>query len=500
MPRVLADLYPEKVFYYFEQISAIPRGSGNVKKIADYLCFFAKVRQLEWERDEADNVIIRKPATPGYEDAATVILQGHTDMVCAKTEESTHDFLKDPLDLRVEDGWLSANGTTLGGDNGIAVAYGLAILASEDLQHPPLEVVFTSDEEIGLLGAKALDMSRLKGKYLLNLDSESEGILTVSCAGGSMTTVTLPFTRSHEAGKVYKVTFSGLLGGHSGAEIHKGRANAAVLFGEFLEKCGGKVISAKGGCADNAIMSSLTAEVLGEELPAVAEACTKAFRERYPEESITVEAVLMSEDGGDVVSADLGGYLRKAPYGVQAMSAEIEGLVQTSLNVGILETGDNAFTAIYSVRSSVEAEKNALNAKVAEIAVSFGGNALTEGEYPAWEYRKKSPLRDLMVEVYEKSFGKKMQVEAIHAGLECGLFAGGIPGLDAVSFGPDMADIHTPAEKLSLDSVANTWKYLLSALEAMQDLPEPEEEQEADEEAAEQPKKKGFLGLWNRRK
>jgi dipeptidase D len=192
--------------------------------------------------------------------------------------------------------------------------------------------------------------------------------------------------------------------------------------------------------------------------------------------------------------------LRKAPYGVQAMSAEIEGLVQTSLNVGILETGDNAFTAIYSVRSSVEAEKNALNAKVAEIAVSFGGNALTEGEYPAWEYRKKSPLRDLMVEVYEKSFGKKMQVEAIHAGLECGLFAGGIPGLDAVSFGPDMADIHTPAEKLSLDSVANTWKYLLSALEAMQDLPEPEEEQEADEEAAEQPKKKGFLGLWNRRK
>lgn len=499
MPGILGDLYPEKVFYYFEQISAIPRGSGNVKKIADYLCFFAKVRQLEWERDHANNVIIRKPATPGYENAATVILQGHTDMVCAKTAESTHNFEKDALELKVEDGWISANGTTLGGDNGIAVAYGLAILASDDLDHPPLEVVFTSDEEIGLLGAKALEMSKLKGKFLLNLDSESEGILTVSCAGGSMTTVTLPFTRSHEEGAVYKVTFSGLLGGHSGAEIHKGRANAAVLAGEFLGKAGCKVISACGGSADNAIMSSLTMEVLGDGVMDTAKDLEADFRSRYPEENITLTVEKLHENGGDVASADLGGYLRKAPYGVQAVSKEIEGLVQTSLNVGILETKEDAFVATYSVRSSVEAEKTALNALVAETARAFGGSAVTEGEYPAWEYRKKSPLRDLMVKVYEDSFGKKMQVEAIHAGLECGLFAGGIPGLDAVSFGPDMADIHTPAERLSVESVANTWRYLLSALAAMQDLQEPEEEEE-EQEAEEKPKKKGFLGLWNRRK
>ncbi len=499
MPRVLADLTPEKVFYYFEQLTAIPHGSGNVKKIADYLCFFAKVHQLEWERDEAHNVIIRKPATPGYENAATVILQGHTDMVCAKTAESTHDFEKDGLKLKVEDGWISADGTTLGGDNGIAVAYGLAILASDDLEHPPLEVVFTSDEEIGLLGAKALDMSRLKGKYLLNLDSESEGILTVSCAGGSMTTVTLPFTRSHCDGTVYKVTFSGLLGGHSGAEIHKGRANAAVLLGEFLEQCGGKLISAYGGCADNAIMSSLTAEIVGGDVMDAAKTCQAKFRERFPEENITLTVELLHVNGGEAVSADLGGYLRKAPYGVQAMSKEIEGLVQTSLNVGILETRENAFVAIYSVRSSVEAEKKALNARVKEIAEEFGGSAVTEGEYPAWEYRKKSPLRDLMVKVYEKTFGKKMQVEAIHAGLECGLFAGGIPGLDAVSFGPDMADIHTPAEKLSVASVENTWRYLLSALAAMQDLEEPEVDAE-EEKTEEKPEKKGFFGLWKWRK
>ena len=499
MPGILADLNPEKVFYYFEQISAIPRGSGNVKKIADYLCFFAKVRQLEWERDHANNVIIRKPATPGYEEAATVILQGHTDMVCAKTAESTHDFEKDGLDLRLEDGWISANGTTLGGDNGIAVAYGLAILASDDLDHPPLEVVFTSDEEIGLLGAKALDMSKLKGKFLLNLDSESEGILTVSCAGGSMTTVTLPFTRTFEQGKVSRITFSGLLGGHSGAEIHKGRANAAVLAGELLGKWGGKLISARGGSADNAIMSSLTLEVLGEGAEEAAKACEGDFRARYPEENITLTVEALHENGGEAVSADLGGYLRKAPYGVQAMSQEIDGLVQTSLNIGILETKEDAFVATYSVRSSVEAEKTALNALVAEIATAFGGSAVTEGEYPAWEYRKKSPLRDLMVKVYEDSFGKEMKVEAIHAGLECGLFAGGIPGLDAVSFGPDMADIHTPAERLSVESVSSTWRYLLSALAAMQDLREPEEDEE-EGEAEEAPKKKGFLGLWNRRK
>lgn len=495
MSRVLADLQPEKVFYYFEQLCGIPHGSGNVKKLADYLVFFAKVHQLECERDGADNVIIRKGSTNGYADAPTVILQGHTDMVCAKTASSEHNFESDGIQLILEGDTIRANGTTLGGDDGVAVAIGLALLASDDIEHPALEVVFTSDEEIGLVGAKALDYSRLQGKVLLNLDSESEGILTVSCAGGSVTTVTLPFTRKEMQGEVCRISIEGLTGGHSGAEIHKNRANAAVLAGAFLVSCGAGVVSAAGGSADNAIMSSCVLTVCGKDLAAHAKACEETFRAAYPEEDIRVLCTPTGETSAFVADVPLGEYLQKAPYGVQSMSREIDGLVQTSLNIGILETKEDAFVGIYSVRSSVENEKNGLNAQLAQIAASFGGNAVTEGEYPAWEYRKQSPLRDLMTRVYERMYGKPMRVEAIHAGLECGLFAGGIDGLDAVSFGPDMRDIHTPAECLSASSVARTWSYLLAVLAEMKDFkPAPAEEAVSPQE------KKGLFGLWKKKK
>ena len=291
MARVLADYEPQKVLYYFEQLCAIPHGSGNVAKVADYLCFFAKLHNLTFFRDGANNVVIRKEATPGYGHLPTVILQGHTDMVCAKVPESAHDFEKDGIELIVDGDWLHANGTTLGGDNGIAVAMALALLASDDVDHPKLEIVLTSDEEIGLVGAKALDYSKLDGKFLLNLDSEAEGILTVSCAGGSMTTVTLPFVREHMEGAVYTVRISGLTGGHSGAEIHKGRANAAVLAGEFLAACDAKVISAEGGSADNAIMTECVLTVCGTGVPEAAEACAARMRSRYPEENITVTCI-----------------------------------------------------------------------------------------------------------------------------------------------------------------------------------------------------------------
>ncbi len=497
MARVLADYEPQQVLYYFEQLCAIPHGSGNVKKVADYLCFFAKLHNLTFYRDGADNVVIRKEASPGYGHLPTVILQGHTDMVCAKVPESAHDFEKDGRELILDGDLLHANGTTLGGDNGIAVAMALALLAADDIDHPKLEVVFTSDEEIGLVGAKALDYSKLNGKFLMNLDSEAEGILTVSCAGGSMTTVTLPFVRERAEGAVYTVRIHGLTGGHSGAEIHKGRANAAVLAGEFLAECGAKVISAEGGCADNAIMTECILTVCGGDIETAASVCEKRFAARFPEENIKVTCTPTGENGAEAATADLGGYLRKAPYGIQAMSKEIDGLVQTSLNVGILRTEGDAFVLTYSVRSSVESEKNALNASVKEIARSFGGDAVTEGEYPAWEYRKNSPLRDLMTSVYENMYGKQMKVEAIHAGLECGLFAGGIADLDAVSFGPNMQDIHTPREAISIESIGRTWSYLLAVLAAMKEHELTVVPAETAEPAKE---KKGLFGLWKRRK
>ncbi len=497
MPRVLADYEPAQVLYYFEQLCAIPHGSGNVSKVADYLCFFAKLHNLTFFRDGADNVVIRKEASPGYGHLPTVILQGHTDMVCAKVPESAHDFEKDGIELIVDGDLLHANGTTLGGDDGIAVAMALALLAADDVDHPKLEAVFTSDEEIGLVGAKALDYSKLDGKFLLNLDSEAEGILTVSCAGGSMTTVKLPFVREHAEGDVYTVRIHGLAGGHSGAEIHKGLANAAVLAGEFLAECGAGVVCAEGGSADNAIMTECVLTVCGAGVPDAAALCEKRFAQRYPNENIKISCTPTGDTSAEVASADLGGYLRKAPYGVQAMSKEIDGLVQTSLNVGILRTEGDAFVLTYSVRSSVESEKNELNALVRETARSFGGDAVTEGEYPAWEYRKNSPLRDLMISVYEEMYGKQMQVEAIHAGLECGLFAGGIPDLDAVSFGPNMQDIHTPREAISIESIGRTWSYLLAVLAAMKERELTVVPQKEETPATE---KKGLFGLWKRRK
>ena len=466
-PGVLAALEPARVFYYFEQLCAIPHGSGNVRAVTDYLLEFAQSHGLECERDQAENVIIRKKASPGYESAPTVILQGHTDMVCAKNPDSAHDFLQDGLTLLTDGETVRADGTTLGADNGIAVAMSLALLEEEAAEHPALEVVLTSDEEIGLLGAKALDCSKLKGRLLLNLDSEDEGVLTVSCAGGATAHLTLPVTRSFRDGEVYTVRITGLTGGHSGAEIHKGRANAGVLAGELLRACNAGLVGIEGGSADNAIMAGCTLVLCGEGIPAAVQACEEAFRARYPEEDIRLTAEPTGQTGAEVFALELGDFLARAPYGVQAMSGEIEGLVQTSLNLGILRTETNAVTLIYSVRSSVEQEKNALCETLCALAKEFGGDAELSGAYPAWEYRKVSPLREHMAETFERMYGKKMRVEAIHAGLECGLFAGGIPDLDAVSFGPDMRGIHTPEESLSVASVARTWTYLREVLRGL---------------------------------
>ncbi len=461
---ILAGLEPERVFYWFEKLCAIPHGSGNVHGVTEFLLAFARERGLDCERDEAENVLIRKGASPGYADAPIVILQGHTDMVCAKAPGCAHDFLRDGLDLRTDGETVWADGTTLGGDDGIAVAMALALLEDETAEHPALEVLLTSDEEIGLLGAKAFDCAKLRGRLLLNLDSEDEGVLTVSCAGGATVKLTLPSVREKRDGTVWTVRIDGLTGGHSGAEIHKGRANAGVLAGELLRTCGAGLVRIEGGSADNAILSGCTLTLCGDGVAEAASDCEARFRERYPAEDIRVTAEKTGETAADVLTLPLGEFLGRAPYGVQAMSREIDGLVQTSLNLGILRTEGDRVLLTYSVRSSVEREKDALCGTLSALAAEYGGSYALSGAYPAWEYRKESPLREKMAAVYERMFGRPMRVEAIHAGLECGLFAGGLPGLDAVSFGPDMRGIHTPEEKLSAPSVARTWAYLREVL------------------------------------
>ena len=476
---VLSGYEPASVLRHFEDICAIPHGSFHTKAISDHVAAFACAHGLRYVQDGANNVILFVPGTAGYEDAAPVILQGHLDMVCEKRPGCDHDFLTDPLRLNVADGYITAQGTTLGGDDGIAVAYMLALAEAEDLPHPPLELVFTSDEEVGMLGAAALDCSPLQGRTMVNLDSEDEGILLVSCAGGMTADCCLPLEREQGSGLRAALQVEGLTGGHSGGEIHKGRASATQLLGRILDTlqrtlpCA--LISVSGGGKDNAIPRQARAELLLS--PGQAQALSdfavhwesvlrREFAATDPGLRLTVTlgqsvtaAVLTPESRKKAVGA-----LVQFPFGVQRMSQDIPGLVQTSLNLGILSTTETELHAVFSLRSSVSTEKQALLARLENLMDLLGGSVSVEGDYPAWEYRKDSPLRELMVRVYRERTGKMPQVQAIHAGLECGLFSGRLPGLDCVSIGPDMADIHTSEERLSIASVERTWGYLCQVL------------------------------------
>lgn len=478
--RALENCEPKRVFYYFEELCKIPHGSGNTKQISDYLVSFAKEHGLEYVQDEMNNVVIYKPATEGYEDAPAVILQGHMDMVCEKRPDVDHDFTKDPLNISVKDGYVTANGTTLGGDDGIAVAYGLALLESKDLAHPALEVLITVDEEIGLLGAEGFDCSVLKGKRLINLDSEAEGSLWISCAGGLSGISTIPVQRVEAEGQKAAVKITGLMGGHSGAEIDKKRANANVLMGRFLyslqQETAYEIISLAGGQKDNAITREADAELLVEDINSVkacAEKLQKGFREEYAgtDEGITVEITDLGVASAKVLPPTSREkvlfFLMEVPFGIQKMSGSIDGLVETSTNIGIVKLGEDEFLGSSSVRSSVEAAGAALSDKICYLTEFLGGEYTVQGAYPAWEYRKDSPLRDQMVEVYEEMYGEKPNVVAIHAGLECGLFYKKIEGLDCVSLGPNMKDIHTSEEVLDIASTERVWKYLVKVLESL---------------------------------
>lgn len=529
---VLSDLEPTQVFQYFEEICHIPHGSGNTKTISDYCVDFAKRQGLRYQQDDANNVIIWKDGSTGYEQSAPVMLQGHLDMVCEKEADCEIDFSRDGLELQLEDEVISAKGTTLGGDDGIAVAYALAILASDTIAHPPLEVVLTVDEEIGMLGAAAFDASPLQSRIMLNLDSEEEGYLLVSCAGGITTTAHLPLHRETAEGQNITLTVTGLQGGHSGVEIDKGRGNACQLLGRALyqlrDDFAFRLCSVQGGLKDNAIPREAVAELVltgwqekqrlgiegerygipGEHQPAAGMQISgnqeeyqtgagahhsgnyraqlldafqnkvseimQIYREEY--QLTDPDVRLMAVCPGNVVrddAIDRSGttkiitMLCCLPGGIQKMSFAMEGLVQTSLNLGILKTEKGEVTASLSIRSSVETEKLDLVAKIRCLMESLEGSVTNQGEYPAWEYRQDSPLRDLMVEVFREQYGREPVMQALHAGVECGLFAGKLPGLDCVSFGPDMRDIHTPKESMDVESVKRTWFYILEVLKRL---------------------------------
>ncbi len=468
----------KKVFDIFSQISKIPRGSGNRKQIADYCENFAQNLKLKYIRDKEDNVIIFKNGVLGGENAGPIILQGHLDMVCQHTEDRQIDFLKEGIKIYRDGDFIKAQGTTLGADNGIAIAYILALLSFDNIPHPPIEAVFTSDEEIGLLGANALDTSVLRAKKMINLDSETDDVLTVSCAGGEDVIAKIPYKTQKKTGTKLKLCVSGLLGGHSGVEIDKGRTNANVLMGKILkfieQGCEFNIISINGGKKPNAIPDSCTAEICTLNKELILHWLSNAetmFLSKIKETEPYFRWELKKESEGEYLCFDkkskdnLLYLLSNAPDGVIKMSEEIEGLVETSLNLGILSTDGTTVTAHYALRSNKEAELEALAERVLSIAKKCDAISEVSGFYPPWEFKADSPLRELYKKCYKELLGTDIKVEAIHAGLECAVFSKAINDLDCISVGPNMYDVHTHNEKLSISSAIRTFELLLKVLE-----------------------------------
>ncbi len=484
---VLSELEPKSVFRYFEEITRIPHGSGNEEQISNYLVNFAKEKNLFYVQDALKNVIIIKEATPGYEKEPAVILQGHMDMVAVKKPDCDIDMKTEGLKVGIDGDSVYAEGTSLGGDDGIAVAYALALLDSDSIRHPRLEVVITVGEETGMDGAREIDLSMLKGNRLLNLDSEEEGIFLTSCAGGARVNCRLALQQTAFEGISYEITIDGLKGGHSGGEIHKERGNSNCLFGRLLWQLSSKMpvglVSVNGGLADNAIPRQTKAVLaIPVENSAAFAGIVDTVAAEIAEELASKDpdvTILVKEVGkGTVVCATKEDTKRSAaflvcvPNGVQAMSAEVPGLVETSLNLGILQyesgrdaAGSTDMTVTFSVRSSVESAKHALIARLHAVTALAGGSDEVHGDYPGWKYRVDSPLREKMVALYEKMYGEKPKVEAIHAGLECGILGSKIPDLDGISFGPNMRDIHTTEETLSISSTARVWEFIVRLLE-----------------------------------
>ena len=467
-----------KVFEYFEEISRIPRGSGNNKKISEYLVNFAKEHGLKVKQDSCENVIIWEKASEGQEDKPGVIMQGHMDMVCEKETEVNHDFTKEPLELQQEGDFIFAKGTTLGGDDGIALAYGLAILDDDTIVHPALEMVFTTDEETGMDGAIGLDTSVLEGKYMINIDSEEEGVLLTSCAGGMSVNGVFTEKKQEKTGDILSLTISGLKGGHSGTEIEKNRENATLLAMRILNSLKTNqvpfsLISVEGGNKDNAIPRETTVEIMVENKNEVSEKIDEISNWinkeiQFQEPGLQIEQHWREKEKAQVFTEEFTKkilfFFTHVPNGVQKMSSAIEGLVESSLNLGICHTKDDEIFVSFSLRSSLQTYKEYMCGQLKELIEYLGGTFQKKSEYPAWEYRADSKLREVMKKVYVEQYGEEPKIEAIHAGLVCGILSGKKPELDIVSMGPDILDIHTPKERLSISSTQRVYRYLLEVL------------------------------------
>ncbi|SHJ18263.1 aminoacyl-histidine dipeptidase [Pseudobutyrivibrio xylanivorans] len=473
---VLSNCKPERVFHYFEEICIIPHPSYHEEKISAYLVNFAKEHNLEYYTDDLYNVIMIKEASKGMENVAPIILQGHMDMVAEQEPDCTKDMLTEGLDLEVVDGYVTAKGTTLGGDDGIAVAMALALLEDETLKHPRLEVIITVSEEVGMEGAAGIDVSMIKGRKLLNLDSEEEGHFLAGCAGGCRMELEYPAKKEQVKGNLVSVEINDCTGGHSGTEIDKGRANATLMVNRMLavalEVSDVNLVDFVGGTKDNAIPRATSAKVIVsadavKAMEAEAAAIKNEFAVTDPEMKIDIKSEGDAAVDG-VNAADTKRMIQLLscmPDGVQAMSHDIEGLVETSLNLGILKLTEEGLNFSCALRSSVDSAKAALMRKVSMVGNAFGCKISTHGEYPAWEYKRDSSFRDELVALYEEMTGDKALVETLHAGVECGLLASKLPGLDAVSIGPEMHDIHTPKERLGIASTERIYNYVRRVIE-----------------------------------
>ncbi len=470
------NLKPIEVFKFFYEISSIPHGSGNMDGIAEYCVVFAKQRGFRFYRDNANNVIIYKSASKGRENAKPIILQGHLDMVCQKNTDRVFDFKKDGIEVVVDGDYLRANGTTLGADNAIAVAIILALLDSDTASHPPIEAVFTTDEEIGMIGANALDMSRLSAKRMINLDSEEEDTVTVSCAGGIDFKATLPITRHKVNANKTVIGIKGLKGGHSGVEIDKGRINAHILAGRFLDllqkECDFDLADITGGDKSNAIpkycfITLCSADsLLAKKAEAILENIKNEISKQEAEFEYTVECFSAVPD--EIISKEellsLIFALCSIPDGVVDMSADINGLVETSLNLGILKTEKDSIVFGHALRSSKASALDTLVDRLYSFWSQTNANYHTSGYYPPWEYKEESCLRQLYCRVYNELCNAEPKIEAIHAGLECAVFASRIKELDCISIGPDLFDVHTPNERMNISSVRKIYNILLELL------------------------------------
>lgn len=478
----VSELKPQTVFKYFSEICKIPHGSGNTSALAEYCVDIAKKHRLEYCLDGAGNVIIFKNGTAGYENSPPVILQGHLDMVCDKTDGCPLDMEKDGLILCTDGEYVWADGTTLGGDDGIALAYMLTLLASDSIPHPPLEAIFTSDEEIGMIGANNLDVSRLKGRRLINIDSEEEGVLIASCAGGVRVKCEIPIKYTECPQMSFcRISVSGLKGGHSGIDINKHRKNAIKLMGRLLEyvsrRCDINICSLSGGGKENSIAKNADAEVsfasdskdrFYEAVNAFIGIAKNEFHHTEPELSVAVTDIEDRKFCTDPSSTKRIIFaLMQVPDGIQAMSPDIPDMVQTSMNLGTVFTDKNALKMQYLIRSNAAAGKQKSVEKLVSFIEYLDGRLEFTSDYPAWEYRMFSPLRDIMVGTYRELYARSPEVQSIHAGLECGILASKIQGVDMISFGPDLENVHTPEERMSVASAERCWNYLIKVLEKL---------------------------------